>query len=112
MAQYFKGFAQVNADDLVNEVASLQSTESEKKKIIKVRISKETNAGYMTLYVDRENLFEGNTSHRTAQATVEDFLEFPIDRELEIGEVFKIFLQNVAAGVNAELSGDIVYEIL
>lgn len=109
---FYRGIAHVNTVDTEVSVLKVTSTEAEKKKIIAVRLTNETNAGMLKFYVDRENFFEGNTSHRTAQATIEDFLEFAIDRVLEIGETFEVTLQNVGAGVNAEIYGDIVYDIV
>jgi len=102
----------VNTTDLNEVVLQIESTTEEKKKIVKINITSETNAGQLTWAVDRESFFEGGTFHLTAEATIEDFLEFMVDRELEPGEVFRLFLQNVAAGVNAEINGDVEYEIL
>jgi len=106
--KYYKVIEHVNTTDKEEEVFSMTSTEEEKKKISKLKISKETNAGYLKFYIDREQFGE----HLTASVTIQNFLEFEIDRELALGEEFKITLQNKALGVNAELHGVIEYDIL
>lgn len=108
---YFRGIDHTNTTDNEESVVKVTSTEAEKKRIIAVRITKETNKAKMKIYIDRENFFEGNTYHTTTLATIEDFLEFPIDRVLAIGESFEVTLQNYAAGVHGQLNGDIVYEV-
>ena len=111
MSIFFKGFKHVNTTNVAETVITLQSTEAEIKTLVKVRISKETNAALLKMFVDRENLFESDTGHHTGQATIEDFLEFDIARELQLGEEFALTLLNEAAGVHGQISGDLVYSV-
>lgn len=106
--RYYKVIEHANTTDKEEEVIEITSTEEEKRKINIVKISKETNAGYLKFYIDREQTGE----HLTAQLSIQNFIEFGFGRELALGEIFKITLQNKAIGTNAEIFGLIEYEIL
>lgn len=112
MPDYYKGVDHTNTTDDEEDVVSITSTEVEKKKVVEVGIVKETNAGELKFYVERENLFEGNTYHKTAQATLQNALVYSIDREIPVGQTFKLTLKNVTAGTNAALVGYVKYQIL
>jgi len=112
MPVYYRGFEHVNTTDDEELVVEITSTETEPKKIIEVLITDEVNDGKMKMYIERENLFEGNTYYRTNKTTIQNFLVFLVDRELAVGEKFRIILQNVIAGTNAEIYGVVKYEII
>jgi len=108
----YKGFDHTNTTDDEENVLEITSTEAEVKRIVAVNIIKETNAGKLKFYIERENLFEENTYHKTAQWSTYYPLRFIINEELDIGKTFRITLQNVTAGTNAELVGYVEYEIV
>ena len=106
--KYYEGFSHTNSSDNEEDVVSLTSTSEEKKKINKILIFSETNDGVMRWYVERERV----GTHYTNKATIQNALEFEVDRELAEGETFKITLKNVSSGTNAAIVGAIEYEIL
>lgn len=112
MVRFRYGIDHTNTSDDPETVLEIESTTEETKRINSIQIIDETNEGKMEFYVDREGFFEAKTYHKTAVATIENFLEFEIDRLLEPGEKFTIILQNYAAGVNAEIVGNVIYEIV
>lgn len=109
---YYKGFDHVNTVDTPVSVVKVTSTEEERKRIVSVLINKETNAGHLIAYIERESLFEGATYWKTADMTQIQPLEIPINRELDVGKTFELQLTNDGAGTHAEISGAIKYEIM
>lgn len=111
MVKYFFGIDHVNTTDDSETIITVESTSEETKTINEVRLTSETNAGKLEMFVDREGFYEAKTYHKTAQAEMRNWLVIPIERKLEPGEKFTINLQNFVAGVNAEITGSVVYEI-
>lgn len=107
MTNYNKLVEHANGTDEPETVAEVTSTEGEPKTVKRVLITSTTNAGYLKGNVERETLFK----HLTAKATVENFLEIPVNSELEVGDKFKLTLENKSSGTNAEVYGLIEYEI-
>ena len=107
MVYYYKLISHKNTTDKVEEVVKVTSTETEKKKIHSILISKEVNGGDLMGYVEREEILQ----HSTGKATIHNFLEMPINRDLPPGQEFKLTLQNEVAGTNAEIYGLVKYEI-
>jgi len=108
MVEYYELIEHTNSSDEEEDVLSITSTEVEKKKVISVLITSEANQGYLRAYVERQKILE----HLTGKATIENFLEIPVDAELDIGQTFKLTLQNKTAGTNAEVYGLVKYEIV
>lgn len=111
MVKYRFGIDHANSTDDPETVLEIESTTEETKTIEKVQIISETNEGKLEMFVDREGFYESKTYHRTAKATLRNFLEFEVDKRLEPGEKFSIILQNYASGVNAEIVGNVIYGI-
>jgi len=108
MTTYFEAFNHANSSDNEETVLTITSNETEKKKIVAIHIISEVNDGVLTWYIDREKI--GN--HYTGKATIQNFLTFNVDSELNVGEEFKITLKNVVSGTNAEIVGLVEYQIL
>lgn len=107
----FKGFAHANTTDKKETVLSITSSEEEPKRIVNVRITSETNLGWLDFAVERESLFHLGKLYQTGKAVIRNAdMIFPINLDLPVGQTFNIYLQNVTAGVNAEIYGYIEYE--
>jgi len=106
--QYYEPINHTNTVNTEVDVVSLTSTNEEPKKIVAIGILKETNAGILRGYHERDNHLEIPTAYSTESG----IMEYPVDLDLPVGETFALTLQNEAAGVHAQLQGYIRYELV
>jgi len=107
MTIYYEKIEHANSSDEEEEVLTISSTREEKKKIRRIIIFAETNAGILRWYISREKI----GWHRTGKASIQNGLVFDVDHELEVGDEFKVTLQNKVSGTYAEIYGVVEYEI-
>ncbi len=110
MVRKYAAFDNTNTVDTEVSLVTLQSTEAHRKKVIAVHLIYSNNAGRVKIYKDEDNYFAGDGYFTSGRVTMVNWLTFPFDEELELGEKFEITLTNDAAGTNASLTGLIEYE--
>lgn len=111
MALYYVGIDHTNSSDDEEEVIRITATEKEPRRIISVLINSETNSGKLRMYIDRENLFSGESYWKTGVTTIRNYYEIEVNRTLSPGETFKLTLQNITAGTNASISGAVKVDV-
>lgn len=107
MVRYFERIDHVNSSDEPEEVITVTSSSEAPKTVERLLITSETNGGILEVNIEQETPIE----YQTANATIQNFLEIPVEAELPVGQAVEVTLENVSAGVNAEVHGIIEYSI-
>jgi len=106
--KYYETIFHTNTVDTEQKIFEITSKEEEKYQILNLRVLAETNGGIMRFYHEREKFGEVPTG----VSTISNFLIYEINRLLNIGETFRITLQNRVSGTNAVIRAVLEYEIV
>jgi len=106
--KYYDRIVHTNNTDVEVRVYERTSGEEERIRINTLNIFRETNRGILRMYDEREHF----ATLPTGEATISNRQVIEIERELRIGQTFRLTLQNVVAGTHAGLMGFIEFEIM
>ena len=96
-----------NSSDMEEDVEELYSSKEEPVEVLEINILKVSNAGVLRAYIEREKIAEIPTE----SVNILNSLVIPINAKIPEGQKFKITLQNIVSGTNAQVIGYIRYHI-
>jgi len=106
--KYYDRIVHTNTADTETRIYERTSGEEERIRINTLNIFREANRGIMRMYDEREHF----ATLPTGEATITNRQVIEIERELRIGQTFRITLQNVVAGTHSGVFGFIEFEII
>ena len=107
MVEYYEMINHTNSSDSEEDVIELYSSKEEPKEVVEIHITKVTNAGILKAYIEREKIAEIPTEG----LNIQNSLVIPVGAKIPEGQKFKITLQNIVSGTNAQVIGYIRYHI-